>query len=141
MLDEDFKPFAKSPLKIKVVVCAGEKALRKVSERLGKPVEKETHAFVDCASGTEVNPKTGKLRYFADCNYFCAMIFKLQQINTEIITHESVHAGFSIAKRNVRDPWRRVFSLDEEWIAYPAGIVARKLCEIFRRNGILGKYT
>lgn len=136
MLDEDFKPFPKSPLKIKVVVCANGKTLRKVSHKLGKPVERSVYAYVDDASGTETHQKTGKIRYFADCNYFCVMVFQLDHVRPEIIAHESVHAGFSVAKRGVRDPWRRAFSLDEEWVAYPAGIVAGKLHEIFRRNGI-----
>lgn len=140
ILDEDFKPFAKSPLKIKVVVVSGGKALRRMSIKLGHAVESSTYAFVDTASGSAPDKKTGKIVYTADANYFCVMVFQVHHLNAAIITHESVHAGFAIAKRDVRDPWRRAFSLDEEWIAYPAGIVARKLCEIFRQNGLLEEY-
>lgn len=81
------------------------------------------------AQGNEYNH-----RLEVDPRYFCLMTFALGHLNMEIVSHESVHAGFAYARRVKRSPFKAALRFDEEAIAYPAGRIARSL------NGWLYKH-
>lgn len=59
-----------------------------------------------------------------DRRYFCVMAFARTRLSMEVISHESVHAGFCYAKRVRRTPWKAARDFDEEHVAYPAGSIA-----------------
>lgn len=94
------------------------------------------HAFVYTGAGVTPATRTEPARMFADRDYFCVMVFHVGALNHEIITHESVHAGFAIAKRRVRDPWRHLFKDPEEWVAYPAGRIMEAVTNELRKSGL-----
>lgn len=73
----------------------------------------------------------------ADPNYFCIMCFAIGGINSEIVTHESVHAAFSYVKRQPRSPYAKMaIHNKEEEICYPAGRIARGINLMFHDLGV-----
>lgn len=73
----------------------------------------------------------------ADPNYFCLIGLVKGFVTAEIISHESVHAGFSYEKRVRRNTWGKAADFDEERIAYPSGAVAGAITAFARRKGLL----
>lgn len=71
-----------------------------------------------------------------DSRYFCLMGFVQRWLSMEIITHESVHAGYAYAKRARRTPWAEYTELDEERVAYPAGKIAAAINRLFHKRGL-----
>lgn len=63
------------------------------------------------------------LRY-QDPRYFCVIALIATNLTMEVVSHESVHAGFCYAKRVKQSPWSVFSDFDEEEVAYPAGLVA-----------------
>lgn len=79
--------------------------------------------------------KEGRRYLEVDPRYFCVMGFAKKWLSMEVIAHESVHAGFCYAKRKTRNPWQKMAKeMDEEAIAYPAGLIARRLNNHFHRR-------
>lgn len=103
---------------------------------LGAKMFDSDHAFVYTGAGVTPATRTEPARMFADRDYFCVMVFHVGALNHEIITHECVHAGFAVAKRRVRDPWRHIFKDPEEWVAYPAGRIATLVFNELRARGL-----
>lgn len=67
-------------------------------------------------------------RWIADPRYFCIIGLIQGHLTMEIITHESVHAGFAYAARQQRRQWVRAHGdLDEEQVCYPAGAIAASI--------------
>lgn len=76
-------------------------------------------------------------RVQVDKNFFCVIGLTLEHIGMEVITHESVHVGFSYAKRvNNKNLWPNAVNMDEENVCYPAGRIAANINILFRKNGI-----
>lgn len=75
----------------------------------------------------------------ADARYFCVIGFSRTQLNMEVISHESVHAGFCYAKRVRRTPWKAARDFDEEHVAYPAGEIAAAINSWCHKHGFYGK--
>lgn len=63
-------------------------------------------------------------RVQVDRRYFCVIALCRRHLSMEVISHESVHAGYCYAKRQRRDIFGSVFDFDEERVAYPAGRIA-----------------
>lgn len=76
-----------------------------------------------------------------DRRYFCVIGLARRHLETEVIVHESVHAGFCYAKRAAKKPWLEVGDFDEEEICYPAGRVAHKLNHWLHAAGLYGRKT
>jgi hypothetical protein len=74
-----------------------------------------------------------------DGRYFCVMGFSRTRLNMEVISHESVHAGFCYAKRVRRTPWEAARDFDEEHVAYPAGAIAQAINQWCHKHGFYEK--
>ena len=87
-----------------------------------------------------VDPCNGKPVYSeVDGRYFAAMGLCAGHLGMEIVTHESVHAGFAYARRKGKKPWDTGFDdLDEENVCYPAGAVARMVVKTLDEAGLYG---
>lgn len=128
--EADVTATPKGRLAAKVLVFASPSDLRRFwRDVLGKPdlgkacvgavnaLGREGY-FVD-DDGTVTNR-----RWICDPRYFCIIALSARHLTMEVITHESVHAGFCYARRLGRDPWNDERKLGEEDIAYPAGRIA-----------------
>ena len=74
----------------------------------------------------------------ADPNYFCVMGLVRGYLTTEIIAHESVHAGFAYAKRIKRTPWdQESKDMCEESVCYPAGRIAGAITSLLKKKGLI----
>lgn len=136
VLETDIAPYPKATLKVKLLVFDGQRSMSAYGKSIGATMGLLDFAFVHTATGVYQAGRESRKMAYADRHYFCAMAFHVGALNMELITHESVHAGFAIAKRRVRDPWRHLFKDPEEWVAYPAGIIAVKVLESLRKAGI-----
>lgn len=45
---------------------------------------------------------------YVDPKYFCVIGLTTGSLSMEVITHESVHAGFAFAKRHKKDFWVKI---------------------------------
>ena len=70
-----------------------------------------------------------------DARYFCMMGFLVKHLTLEILMHESVHASYAFVNRSTKQWWCQAKEIDEELVAYPAGIIAKGVAQLFRRNG------
>jgi hypothetical protein len=76
-----------------------------------------------------------------DPRFFCVMGLVVSHLGMEIVTHESIHAGFNYAKRvNRRDLWHNALELDEEEVCYPAGRIASGVNKLLREAGMYDFY-
>lgn len=105
-------------------------------ESLGKSeLCKKTSAAVNALQCHCIS-STGKEYMECDPRYFCVMGFIRGRLGMEIITHESVHAGFAYAKRVKHKKWPNSLECDEESVCYPAGRIASTINRAFRKEGI-----
>lgn len=90
-------------------------------------------------------PRFGKLpagctgytsRIECDPRYLCLMGLTVGNLSMEIVTHESVHAGFAYAKRRRGNFWPGALEMDEENVAYPAGIIAKRVNAFLNERGL-----
>jgi hypothetical protein len=81
-------------------------------------------------------PPRGPSTLCGDPRYFCVIGLIVGHLSMEIITHESVHAGFAYAKRVGRNVWGKVGDFDEEQIAYPAGTIAGSINRVLHAKGL-----
>lgn len=71
----------------------------------------------------------------ADPRYFCIIGLIRECMGMEVIAHEAVHAGFCYVKRVKRSPWDDQAKMqDEEAVAYPAGVIAQCIGEIYWKH-------
>jgi hypothetical protein len=84
--------------------------------------------------------KKGRSIMGVDRRYFAVMGLVRGCLGMEIVTHESVHAAYSYAKRvGPRNPWAPVVGtdgLDEELVCYPAGRIARLVVNALNEAGM-----
>ena len=71
-----------------------------------------------------------------DPRYFAIMGLVYGHLNMEIITHESVHAGFAYARRHHKNMWAERGDLDEENVCYPAGRIAKRINAFLHDEGL-----
>lgn len=128
----DVRPTPYGRVFAKVLMFKSLRCLRDFwRKRLGVSIARSQACVNQLSSWTVFLDGTGtvrarKIRSF-DRRYFCVMGFALRHLDMEIICHECVHAGFAYEKRVKRRPWAEVGELDEERVAYPAGILARAI--------------
>lgn len=73
----------------------------------------------------------------ADPRYFCVIGLVKGFLSMEIISHESVHAGFAYAKRIKKTPWDQdALGFDEETVCYPAGAIAAAINRAIDKAGL-----
>lgn len=86
------------------------------------------------AKGEKQRPKYLEV----DPRYYCVIGLCKDHLTMEIICHESVHAGFSYAKRIKRSPWdEQAIDMDEELICYPSGKIASCIRDFAYKKGFL----
>lgn len=139
LFQHEFHPYGGSSLLIKVLVVKTLRGVRDVSRAYGLRVNGRTRAYVDSRQGSMRND-VGERVFYADSRYFCVMVFSQRFLNIDTIAHESVHAAYAITKRACLDPWRSVYAVDEEHIAYPTGFITDYLVKLFMKEGLL-KWT
>ncbi len=88
-------------------------------------------AVNQCMTQFEKVDKNGVVavtRAVYDRRHFCVVGLTSDNLGMEVITHESVHAGYCFARRSKRAAWNHLaLEFDEESVAYPAGKVARSI--------------
>lgn len=72
-----------------------------------------------------------------DPRYFCIIGLCKGHLTMEIICHEAVHAGFSYAKRQMRQMWPNEKECGEEGVCYPSGVIASEITSYCRQKGFL----
>lgn len=72
----------------------------------------------------------------ADPRYFALMALVKTHLSAEIVTHECVHIGFAYAKRVIRSIFAPFGELDEELVAYPAGLAAQRVNDNLYKLGL-----
>ena len=88
--------------------------------------------------GLELRKRDGSTVHVFDPRYFAIMGLCVDHLGMEILTHESVHAGISYAKRtHYRNLWHDPMDMDEEKIAYPVGRIARNVVLSLRKAKLL----
>lgn len=91
---------------------------------------------------TEVSDGNGRILYLeCDRRYFCVIGLAGGHCGMEIVTHESVHAGYAYEKRMLRNPFASISELDEERVAYPAGRIARGIVQWLYDNDLYSVNT
>ena len=75
-----------------------------------------------------------------DGRYFAVMGLVRGYLGMEVVTHESVHAGIAYYDRSKgRLQWSRDDALPEEDLAYPIGIIAKKVVIALEKGGFYDK--
>lgn len=127
-----------SKLKLKLLVFHKPAQLKNFwKNALGKPPLGKGCLGVVNSLGYEVQ-KNGKTIHVFDPRYFAIMGLCSEHLGMEILTHESVHAGISYAKRVAyRNLWLDPNDMDEEKIAYPVGRIAKNVLIALRKAKLL----
>ncbi len=72
-----------------------------------------------------------------DPRYYCVIGLTKGALCMEVITHESVHAGFAFANRHRRNFWvESPKDYIEEDVCYPAGRVAKRINAFLHDRGL-----
>lgn len=137
----DIKVRHTSRLWMKALMFRTNRDLRRFwTERLGREDLCRFTRGVVSALGVEVVsfrkgcPERSVLE--VDRRYFCIMGLIAGKVGMEVVSHESVHAGFAYAKRvKRRDLWHNARALDEEDVCYPAGRIASELNRWCHKRG------
>lgn len=86
--------------------------------------------------GYERVDRAGRSTLMVDPRYFAIMGLVKGHLTMEVITHESVHAAFSYARRQMRDLWVSSSDIEEERVCYPAGIIAKRINVYLHEEGL-----
>lgn len=87
------------------------------------------------------NKEKESIHIEVDPTFFCVMGLLVTHLGMEIITHESIHAGFNYAKRvNRRNLFHNSLELDEEEVCYPSGRIASGVNKLLRESGLYDIY-
>jgi len=74
-------------------------------------------------------------RMEVDPRFFCIIGLCRKHLSMEIISHESVHAGFAFALRKMKAPWvKEIKDTKEEAVAYPAGRIAAAINRVLHKE-------
>jgi len=83
--------------------------------------------------------KPDQMIWEVDPYFFCVVALIQGHLKMEIITHESVHAGFAYAARQNQKQWQKGDVLDEEEVCYPAGRIAYGINLFLHNEGLYEK--
>lgn len=128
-------------LRAKLLVFSSQTAMQAFWSGLNKPVGRGAAGAVNAMGYTVMRvPEKGPpqpLKLCVDPRYFCVISLTQRKLGTEIICHEAVHAAYCFEKRRRRDLWPNALDLDEENVAYPAGILARAMVISLRKARLI----
>ena len=127
-----------SRIRAKLLVFRSNKAMRDffrdVLDRPGA-VCKKTQGI--CCPLTMIWMKyDGTEEWKCDPRYFCVVGLIKSHLTTEIIVHESVHAGFAYMARQNAKQWSKTDAMDEEEVCYPAGRIANGINQFLHSEGL-----
>lgn len=127
-------------LRAKLLVFRTPAALARFwRDGLGRPdLGRGCRGAVNSLGHERANPRTGERVMVVDPRYFCVIGLVKQHLSMEIVSHESVHAGFAYAKRVQRNLWAAPGELDEENVCYPAGRIAAAINSYLHDEGLYG---
>lgn len=127
------------PLRAKLLIFKNRSGLRNFWKKIGKGDlgSKCTGAVNALAYEVHHFSKSGESAYIkADPRYFCVIGLVKGHLNMEVISHESMHAGFAYAKRRTGKFWVSATEMDEEKVCYPAGRIARQINMVLYKEGL-----
>lgn len=137
--ETDISPSRGGDLRAKLLIFRTARDLREFwKKRIKNDLSRGTVAAVNGLWRTgELHRRDERVERWmeADRRYFCVIGLILSRLGMEIVSHESVHAGFCYAKRVRRLPWGTVHDFDEEHVAYPAGAIAAGIARFLYRKG------
>jgi hypothetical protein len=135
--ENDIKLTPKSRLAAKLLVFKNRKALNAFwANCLGRPMGFGALGAVNALATEHVGPE-GVAFIECDPRYFCVIGLVIGHLSMEIITHESVHAGFAFANRHKRDFWvPQTDEFCEEDVCYPAGRIAKRINAFLYDKGL-----
>ena len=100
----------------------------------------QTMGMVICANQCFIRVEEGKEDFCfvkQDRQYVCVILLSAECIHSEGVNHEAVHAGFAYYRRVHRTRWDEPIAVfDEEGVAYPAGLVARRIYQILSKHNV-----
>lgn len=142
--EADIAPHPYGRLMAKLVVFDTAPHLRKFwREAIGNNLGKGCVGAVNCLGieGEEIDgwKQNGPKRMHGDPRYFCIIGLCRTNLTMEVISHESVHAGFAYERRVKRNLFGEAADFSEERIAYPAGAVAAAINRFVHRKGLYPK--
>lgn len=138
--EADIFPHPHGRLAAKVLIFEHHKRLQTFwKNAMGHDVGRGCRGVVNgmCTERMSVDDsgKTYNHRLTGDPRYFCIIGLCLGYLGMEVVTHESVHAGFCYEKRVGRNyfgtPAR---DFDEERIAYPTGRIASAIARFLDKR-------
>lgn len=108
----------------------------KPDDRLEKGCDGVVHALWIEKQTYDEQGKLTKSVLIVNPRYFALMAITEARIGSaEVNAHEAVHAAFAFSKRVRKTPWDRdIKRCDEEMIAYPTGLIAKALANIFWKH-------
>ncbi len=138
----DISPTRRGRLKAKLLIFATVNDLKRFwrvdldKGSLGRFTKGAVNGL--CHEVLRVNPdgSTAFHKNVYDPRYFCVIGLVKRWLSMEVISHESVHAGFCYAKRVKKTPWAAAREFDEEEVAYPAGAIAAAINRFLFRKGL-----
>lgn len=135
-------------LKMKLLVFKNQADLRKFHVALdrlrsgkcnypaGEILNKGTVGFVTALAHADY----GETILNVDPVYFACMCLSAEDLDFEVVCHESVHAAFAYMNRaQGRSPWAKVYgkeTMPEEPLCYPAGRIAHYVNKFLNDEGL-----
>jgi len=129
----DLSPTARGHLFAKLLIFKNQRELQRWWHRglkkpgLGRYTVGAVNGLFRWSERHRANNGWSPRMTYTDPRYFCVIGLAKTHLTMEVICHEAVHAGFCYAKRVKRTPWMDAKAFDEEEVAYPAGVIARKI--------------
>lgn len=123
----DIKVTDRGRLRAKILVFGNKTQLQQFWKKaIGTPVGRKCQGCVNALSYEVIDFAGDKesAHIVVDPRYFCIIGLNKNNLNMEVIAHESGHAGYAYAKRHSKDFWLPAGSFDEENFCYPTGRIA-----------------
>lgn len=124
-------------LRMKLLIFRTKAGLRRFAKQaLDWSLDGETLGVVNDL-GWSIEQDGTKVARGVDPRYFAVMALVHGHLSMEIVTHESVHAGFFFSRRSsIRWPYQEVQA--DEAVCYPAGRIARAVNAFLHDNQLYG---
>lgn len=130
--EADITPTRHGRLAAKLIVFTTPKTLQEfwrdvVGNHVGRDCRGVVNSLQQSVCSIDRHGNETNRRMQVDPRYFCVIGLCVGWLSSEVIAHESMHAGFAYARRAKRDPWAKSLDCDEEAVCYPAGIICRAI--------------
>lgn len=139
LFEADIRPSPRSRLRAKLLVFRNRRSLLHFWKSINEtPLGKTCCGAVNALSIHVIDFREGseKHRMEVDPKYFCVIGLVAKFCTSEIVAHESVHAGFAYAKRVKLRSHDNNPDMDEEIVCYPTGRIFRAITNIMYREGV-----